>query len=122
MTDIATLVSPLAPPRERVARGAAQLDETRPGWFRDVDLETLAVDDTESCVLTQLYGSFSEGVNALGLRHLCCARCESRAEGTTSDADLGFDVFYGREDARESFTVLNEAWRDEIEHRRGNAA
>jgi len=43
--------------RERVARGAALLDEKIPGWFRSVDVDTLQISSCHLCVLGQLSGS-----------------------------------------------------------------
>lgn len=44
----------------RVAKGAAHLDQLRPGWFRDVDTGTLTLSSCQQCVLGQLYGSDAE--------------------------------------------------------------
>lgn len=41
---------------ERVASGAALLDEKRPGWWREIDLATLDIGDTCNCVVGQLIG------------------------------------------------------------------
>lgn len=50
---------------ERVARGAALLDEKRPGWFRAVDLDGLELSSCEACVLGQLFGGYVAGTWAL---------------------------------------------------------
>lgn len=39
---------------ERVAAGAAWLDEVMPGWFNDIDLSTMKIKTTCNCVLAQL--------------------------------------------------------------------
>jgi hypothetical protein len=49
---------------ENVARGAAILDELRPGWYQDIDLEKLDLISSWHCVLGQLYGHFGEGLQA----------------------------------------------------------
>lgn len=67
-----------------VARGARLLDDHRPGWRESVDAARLDVSDFHSCVLGQLYGSFSAGLTQLGLR-LDGARIEEH----------GFDVLLG---------------------------
>lgn len=40
---------------ERVARGAAWLDEKYPGWFNKIDLSILDLADCTQCVLGQVY-------------------------------------------------------------------
>lgn len=40
---------------ERVARGAALLDEREPGWHQRIDLETLDMELPCNCVLGQLH-------------------------------------------------------------------
>lgn len=39
----------------RVARGAALLDEKRPGWFNEIDLDDLMLASGRQCVLGQLF-------------------------------------------------------------------
>lgn len=41
--------------KERVARGAAWLDEKYPGWFLKIDLGTLDLSRCTQCVLGQVY-------------------------------------------------------------------
>jgi hypothetical protein len=70
---------------ERVAKGAALLDEKRPGWDAAIDLAVLDLESCRLCVIGQLFGAayemawagrwpdggwlgpFSYGVDALGL-------------------------------------------------------
>ena len=63
---------------ERVARGAALLDDRRPGWWREdrhrsIDLDELDIDDCTACVLGQLYRTpdpslgYDEGLGQLGI-------------------------------------------------------
>lgn len=53
----------------RVAKGAALLDEKRPGWERLIDLGTLDIESYRSCVTAQLSGErdFKVGRDQLGL-------------------------------------------------------
>lgn len=59
--------------RGRVALGVALLEGLRPGWRGEIDVERLAgsgVDNISSpshCILAQIYGDFSVGLNACGL-------------------------------------------------------
>ena len=43
--------------RARVARGAAHLDQVRPGWFRRIDTGTLTLHDPCGCIVGQLCGT-----------------------------------------------------------------
>jgi hypothetical protein len=102
--------------RDRVARGAALLDEKRPGWDARVDLAVLDLGDCRRCVVGQLFGPEYEheherdwgvygwGLDMLGLN---AARFEEYAHG--------FDIedFGGRE-----FAALTAEWRRVIAARR----
>ena len=50
-----------------VDNGATLLDEKRPGWFREIAMDRLAMSNCTDCVLGQVYGSYWSGCNALGL-------------------------------------------------------
>jgi hypothetical protein len=52
---------------ERVAAGAAFLDEHEPGWWKRIDLPSLDLSDCEDCVLGQLLGCYEDGLTELGL-------------------------------------------------------
>jgi hypothetical protein len=52
---------------ERVAAGAAFLDEHDPGWFRRVHVASLRLEDCFSCVLGQLAGRYDDGLDEYGL-------------------------------------------------------
>lgn len=45
--------------RVRVARGAAHLDEVRPGWWNEIDVGTLTLRDPCCCIVGQLVGGSS---------------------------------------------------------------
>lgn len=45
--------------------GAALLDEKRPGYADEIDLETFKIDNSRSCVLGQLYGDYWRGKEEL---------------------------------------------------------
>ncbi|GAA2938096.1 hypothetical protein [Streptomyces enissocaesilis] len=53
----------------RVAKGAALLDEKKPGWENQIALDTLNISDGTCCVTAQLsgVGSWITGMNQLGL-------------------------------------------------------
>lgn len=50
---------------DRVARGAALLDQADPGWQDRINPLTLNIADPFNCVLGQLYGMFSYGTHYL---------------------------------------------------------
>lgn len=45
---------------ERVAKGAAFLDERTPGWWQRIDLSSLDMDDADQCVFGQVCGPYHE--------------------------------------------------------------
>lgn len=45
-----------------VERGVKFLNGVKPGWFEEIDLETLDLARGSRCVLGQLYGDFHDGV------------------------------------------------------------
>lgn len=59
--------------RERVTRGAALLDQKRPGWAGRIDIATLRISSCQACVVGQLFGvaerfaPFTHGIEALGI-------------------------------------------------------
>jgi hypothetical protein len=50
----------------RVKRGAALLDEKRPGWAKEIALDRLAMRSCTQCILGQLWGSYFGGYEQLG--------------------------------------------------------
>lgn len=86
---------------ERVERGAALLDEKRPGWPEAVDLGRLNIRSTCDCIAGQL-GGFRETTQSLGLY------------GVTEDVMHGFEA----DDDDAEYAALTDAWRDLIQQRR----
>jgi len=103
---------------ERVARGAAWLDEHRPGWVDRIDLSTLSMGDRCHCVLGQLDGNYFDAVHALypDENQLFDLSGEMFA---FSHGFLGDRLDRGEEDYRvDPFPGLADAWRDLILARR----
>lgn len=98
--------------RERVAAGAAWLDQHRPGWPLRIDLITLDVRYPEYCVLGQEFDDFDDRPHAL--LDLYVAEVH------------GFYVqpWRGRNlaDVMDEYRVLTREWRALIEARRARAA
>lgn len=87
-----------------VAEGVKLLDDSRPGWWKEINLNVLDMYSTRYCVLGQLYhGSFCTGRIELGI-----------GEG---EGDLyGFDTYTG------NWETLDYLWRDIISARRATQA
>lgn len=105
--------------RERVAKGAAHLDQVRPGWERRIDTGTLTLHDPCGCIVGQLCNTgymFSAGLVMLRV-----------SEGKTAEA-LGFerDTWGGEPSgklltraqveawSREQYGYLQDAWIEAI--------
>jgi hypothetical protein len=91
---------------ERVARGAAWLDEQEPGWARQVDLARLALSSPCRCVLGQLYGEYMDAplVDVFG---------------NVAGVEHGFNA--GGIDTEAEFVALEARWRRVITERRAAA-
>jgi hypothetical protein len=115
---------------ERVERGAALLDERRPDWWREIDLDRLALKSPCNCVLGQIgerqygpstysLGRYSDGLDLMGLRPL-----DGRDYGF--DMDIDPDAFTdwkeGEAAVKRDFDALTAAWRGLITKRRESAA
>lgn len=85
---------------ERVQAGAAYLDTACPGWDERIVTGILDITSWSRCVLGQLYGGFSKGVEALGL-------------DLAEVHDLGLDG-----NVHEQAAERTQAWRDLIAARR----
>lgn len=92
---------------ERVAAGAAWLDEHRPGWDQRIDLETLDLGDPCHCVLGQEYGNYGDSPEEI--------RWERRPAGE----DVWVAPLFGFHEWNErNYDVLTAEWRRLIEERR----
>lgn len=101
----------------RVQRGAALLDEKWPTWAQDIDLDTLDVWSTTSCVTAQY--AAHEGAQARfdeGLRLLDLSTREYIDHGFNTEPDPETDYL-----SPEAYRPLNTLWRDLIQERRAQA-
>ena len=98
---------------ERVAKGAALLDEKRPGWVDRIDLDTLDIDNCEDCVLGQAFEAevhddencgYTDGLEALGI------------PSGRPEEDFGFDAH------RADQASLTAEWKRVITARREASA
>jgi hypothetical protein len=102
----------------RVAKGVALLDEKRPGWERELDLEILDIEHGGRCVTAQLSGmrngltSYLDGMEQLELtpgdRGTYVAHGFNAADSMVSAQD------YSQSDA---YATLNSLWRDVVTER-----
>ena len=88
----------MATVEERVAAGAALLDDRRPGWFKDIDCGSLDIASAQACVCGQLFESFYVGIREL-------------------DID-GHSQEYGFAVGASTVSEINAAWRDLIVQKR----
>ena len=95
-----------------VERGAAFLDDVYPEWWAVIDTDTLKLDNTQLCVLGQLYKQRHPRA------HACLSPYDSMVQELLGGdyrrpPRLGFITWRsGRWD------TLTQAWRREIERRR----
>lgn len=101
----------------RVAKGVALLDEKRPGWERELDLEILDIAEPARCVTAQLSGErdFRMGQLQLELNDASYIAHGFNAEGDC-DCCLTEDVPEGY-DQNEAYAKLNTLWREVIQGR-----
>lgn len=86
---------------DRIARGAALLDEQRPGWRDEIDVETLDLASECDCILGQLHGDYLEGVDMLDLNLPDRVAC-------------GFDILSGVRDEDKAYARLTAEWRQAL--------
>jgi len=93
--------------------GALLLDEERPGWENEIDVDQLDMGHGGHCILGQLYGGYSDGLIRLGILF-------------TEASGLGFrapirevESVSAREDL---YQALTEDWKKEIADRQPQAA
>jgi len=101
--------------RQRVARGAAYLDEVDPDWWQRLDAAVLELSHGQSCVLGQLHGGFEHGLSRAAILNM-----GSAPRASLSPVALGFLCVQGvaAEGQAHDYALLNAAWQDEIIRRR----
>ncbi len=81
-----------------VDEGVRLLDQVRPGWYDEINTETLDIASAYRCVLGQLYGDFVAGVEALNI--------------PSGGETYGFNAPYFID-----FTPINDKWKGIIHDR-----
>jgi hypothetical protein len=106
----------VAEARSRVAKGAALLDDKRPGWADRIDLASLDMGCCSQCVLGQVFGSFFWAASGFWPIHDLKQRAEEHGfDLNTADADSVAA-------AEEEWTILRNAWVGIIQERRSPPA
>ncbi len=109
---------------ERVERGAALLDEKRPGWWRDTDLATLDIRSPCGCILGQLGTQLGDEGRlsrfATGLDAVCLDGPEARDYGFDWGVEISDDAWEAEAErlVGGECAALTAAWRDLIISRR----
>lgn len=107
---------------ERVAKGAALLDDSQPGWADRIDLETFDILDPCGCTLGQLFSWYSAGCAYFGFSH------DDEAD-RTQDAAHEFGFFENAHEGEETtsteryerWRALDAAWMNLIHDRKAAA-
>lgn len=108
---------------DRVARGIKRFDGIHPGWHRKVDLDSLDVQSGNACPLSQVFGSFAEGVVAVfnppEVKPDPSDRRKARGR-TYRGAGIGDLAAIGcaaDPSGGDEYPALNAAWRDAVRSR-----
>lgn len=98
-------------PTKAAATGAALLDEKSPGWAMEINAATLRMETFTHCILGQLYGHYTKGINEL---------FEWDSSGYDDQAtEHGFFLRTRQDPNRmEKWLALDAAWREEVAKRR----
>jgi hypothetical protein len=99
---------------ERVARGAALLDEKEPGWDKRIDLGKLMMWDGCRCILGQVYGSYARTCNELFLGNWD----DAEAHGFNASDEDGYGKPVPEHEWHHALGELDTAWRELIKSRR----
>lgn len=104
--------------QKRVDKGAQLLDETYPTWASLIDTERLDIRDECRCVLGQVYGSYSDGLDRLFGEPMANEMDElSERHGFDTEPDER-DGEYSIEDVyRWQYRELTRAWANQVEAR-----
>lgn len=92
---------------ERVERGAELLDEEYPGWAFKIDEYLLDLANASKCVLGQLFGCYSAGLDEL------------KIDSLTEDVEYGFTILCAEDSSHPCWNTLTNLWLAEITERCG---
>lgn len=110
-------------------KGANVLDIVSPHWYKSVDETQIDMNDCFSCVLGQIFGGYSDGLEAIdGASKVIPALAYVQEECPSSDSNVnialgqsfGFSIPLLSDDRE--WVVLGKAWAAEIQERRNRDA
>ncbi len=116
MIDLSAPTNPSVPDdvfrdqAHRVTMGVEYLDSRTPGWWKHIDLRTLDVTSATNCVLGQVYGTYGDGTEGLGI--------DDETATTLGFITLDEDGYYTDELATRQ---LSPHWRGVIRQRQETA-
>lgn len=81
-----------------VRKASESLDDIKPDWYKDIDLDTIDMGDCNECLLGQLFGGYTDGIRTM----------------------IGSVNPYQRQDILRAFNsdIPKELWKFEVEARR----
>ena len=88
--------------QERIDKGIAWLDEVRPGWEKEINVERLDMSEMNNCILGQLFSNIRMVEFFVGLNDFKFVDIKKH----------GFDTLSG-----ESYEVLRDGWINVIQNR-----
>lgn len=100
---------------DEIKRGMELLDQERPGWKKEIDLNKLNMGGCVYCILGQIYGFFDDGLVALKIYYPNPAFDLLEVH----DADLAEAAKYGfalgdYEDYSAAYANLTQAWKEAL--------
>lgn len=106
--------------KERVARGAARLDEVKPDWRSSVNVSRLDMEDSYQCVLGQAFWSYGHGLVCLEIQAGEGSVGHGFILASTEMVDLYPEALErGIDEEQEILTAL---WVEEINKEKGDVA
>jgi hypothetical protein len=98
--------------RQTVAEGVRLLDAKEPHWYTRINLGTLDMAECDRCILGQVYGNYTEGVEKVFLVRVS-------PQGPVPDRvyDYGFNAPLVQRTYKEEIVFLAECWKAVIEKR-----
>lgn len=115
--------------QERVARGAALLDEAKPDWVDYIDLTHFDITDPCMCALGQVYEWYAAGCHILGLTASISEVTDGEMAYRVQPHAHDFGFFENAHDDEETtcdarlarWQELDRAWYELIEKRKATA-
>lgn len=95
--------------QKRAARGAAFMDQKRPGWHNEIELGLLDIECGACCILGQIYNDYGQGTGKIGISY-----------DQQRQYDLG--LMATPINKTQKYRELTAAWKTEIRIRRTRVA